>query len=808
MELTLLDVAAFVGFILFVVCFSMWVSRKEESADDYFLAGRKLTWWLIGISLIASNISTEHFVGMAGRGFELGLAIASYEWTAAVAMVLVALFFLPKFLRTGITTIPEYLEHRYSASARGLMASYMMFAYVFVAIAAVVYAGALNLQVVFGDTVAVVLKDSGFLDRVDLPGLLGENWLLVLGGWVIGIVAGIYTVWGGLKAVVWADLFNGLGLLLGGVLVTMLGFLALGGDEGFVSGVTSFFNNAGDKLSVVKPFDHGEMPWVAVFIGGLWLPQLFYWGLNQFIAQRALGAKSVSDGQKGVLFAACLKLLIPFIIVFPGIMAWQLAAQGTIGQISKADAAYPQLITDILPPGLRGLMFACLFGAVMSSLDSMLNSASTIFTMDLYKRHLSKDASNRSLIRLGRVLTALFVILGCLWAPYVPVLGGDSVFVYIQRFWGFLTPGIVAAFLFGIFFKRTPSLAAVGAMLLGIPIYAWCLWIMPEVAFLHHMALTFIVLAAYMMLLTVLMPLADVKAGSDEDEASEPKPGFLKTYLVPYGTAVFGGLLLSLPVFTLSHVLTCEQPPPLWVHFAVTGVAITVYIAVALFVMRRPTSAVRRVVAEPAKVPLGTRLRASVFRIVGGLAAIVVLAIHVYLFCIWVSPTLKRVKLTNRYLGPYMEQSYDVMLPVLSYPRETVPLWVDEEGQPDELVLAEEEIAEEIGEETTTDEGEGDPMVDEDLLLYEPEPLVVEIGRFDGYLVQLRQTTIQLWALAAAGVAAAVFVLALFLISLQPAAGEADLPVTDKIDLKSSAIVKVWGLLIIAATVGLYYFFF
>jgi solute:Na+ symporter, SSS family len=787
-ELTPLDIAAFAGFILFVVCFSIWVSRKEESADDYFLAGRKLTWWLIGISLIASNISTEHFVGMAGRGFELGMAIASYEWTAAVAMVLVALFFLPKFLRTGITTIPEYLEYRYSVSARGLMAFYMMFAYVFVAIAAVVYAGALNLQVVFGDTVAVALKDSGFLDRVDLPGLLGDDWLLVLGGWVIGIVAGIYTVWGGLKAVVWADLFNGVGLLLGGVLVTMLGFLALGGDEGFVAGVTSFFDNAGDKLSVVKPFDHGEMPWVAVFIGGLWLPQIFYWGLNQFIAQRALGAKSVAEGQKGVLFAACLKLLIPFIIVFPGIMAWQLAAQGTI-EISKADAAYPRLITAILPPGLRGLMFACLFGAVMSSLDSMLNSASTIFTMDLYKRHLKKDASNRSLIRLGRVLTALFVILGCLWAPYVPVLGGDSVFVYIQRFWGFLTPGIVAAFLFGIFSKRTPGLAAVGAMLLGIPIYAWCLWMMPQVAFLHHMALTFIALAAYMMLLTVLMPLKDVKAGSDED-GSEPGSGVLKMYLVPYGTVVLGGLLLSLPIFTLSHVLTSKQDPPLWVHFAVVGVAITVYIAVALFAMRRPTPTVRRVVAEPAKVPLGTRLGVSMFRFVGGLAAMVILAIHVYLFSIWVSPTLKRVELTNRYLGPCMEQSYDVMLPVISRPRETVSA---EEG---------------LSEEATSDSAEVDPIPDEHPELDNPEPPVVEVGRFGGYLVQLRRTTVEIWALVTAGVAAAVFALALFLISLQPAAGEADWPVTDKIDLKSSAVVKVWGLLIIAATVGLYYFFF
>ena len=770
MNLTPLDIAAFAGFILFVVCFSMWVSRKEESADDYFLAGRKLTWWLIGISLIASNISTEHFVGMAGRGFELGMAIASYEWSAAVAMVLVALFFLPKFLRTGITTIPEYLEYRYSASARSLMASYMMVAYVFVAIAAVLYAGALNLRVLFG---------------IDM----------VLGVWMIGIIAGIYTVWGGLKAVVWADLFNGVGLLLGGVLVTVLGFLALGGDAGLMSGVTTFFSNAGDKLSVVKPFNHGEMPWVAVFIGGLWLPQIFYWGLNQFITQRALGARSVAEGQKGVLFAACIKLVIPFIIVFPGIMAWQLAARGDIGQIPEADAAYPFMIKEILPNGLRGLMFACLFGAVMSSLDSMLNSASTIFTMDLYRRHINREASNKKLITIGRVMTALFVVVGCVWAPLVSEIGGGSVFKYIQMVWGFISPGVVAAFLFGMFFKRAPSLAAVGAMLLGIPIYAWCLWMMPQVAFLHHMAVTFIALAAYMMLLTVLMPLVDVKAGSDED-GSEPKPGFLKTYLVPYCTAMFGGLLLSLPVFTMSHVLTYEAALPLWVHLSVAGVAIAVYVAVTLFVMRRPTSAVRRVVAESAKVPRGTRLGASVFRIVGSQTAMIILAIHVYLFCIWVSPTLKRVERTNRYLGPYMEQSYDVMLPVISYPRERVLLKVADEVDPDPLLAAEEEPPEAV------------ITVDEDLLPEPPKPIVVEIGRFDGYLVQLRQTTIQLWALAAAGLAVAVFFLAILLISLQPAAGEAEMPVTDKIDLKSSAIVRVWGLLIIVATAGLYYFFF
>ncbi|MHC4899301.1 MAG: sodium:solute symporter family transporter, partial [Planctomycetota bacterium] len=289
MDLSALDIIAFVAFLVLVVGVSLYASRKEESDRDYFLAGRKLSWWLIGFSLIASNISSEHFVGMAGKGYELGLAIASYEWMAAVTLVIVALFFLPRFLQSGIYTIPEYLEHRYSKATRTIMALFMMVAYVVVAMAAVLYAGALALDTIF-----------------DLD--------LVLGVWLIGLLAGAYTIYGGLKAVVWSDLIQGIALLLGGATVTYLGFQAIGGWEPFVAA-------AGGKLHTVLPWNHDEMPWVAVFIGGLWIPNLFYWGLNQFITQRTLGARSLAEGQKGIMLAALLKLLIPFIIVFPGIMA-------------------------------------------------------------------------------------------------------------------------------------------------------------------------------------------------------------------------------------------------------------------------------------------------------------------------------------------------------------------------------------------------------------------------------------------------------------------------------------------------------
>jgi len=473
MTLTAFDIITFVGFLAFVIIVSLYASRKEETAEDYFLAGRNLSWWLIGFSLIASNISTEHFVGMAGKGYDLGLAIASYEWMAAVTLVVVALVFLPKFLKSGIYTIPEYLEYRYNATARAIMASFMMVAYIFVALASVLYSGALALQSIF-------------------------NIDLVQGIWLIGILAGIYTVYGGLKAVVWSDLIQGSALLLGGIFVTVLGFIAVGGP-------VAFFKANADKLHTVLPWNHSEMPWVAVFIGGLWIPNIFYWGLNQFITQRTLGAKSLAQGQKGILFAAGLKLLIPFIIVFPGIMAYQLYGS----QVGAADGAYPFLIKKLLPMGFRGIMFAALFGAVMSSLDSMLNSASTIFTIDLYKRHFNKKAGNKQVIRMGRIMTGVFVVVGCLWAPTIVKFG--SVYTYIQKIWGFMSPGIVAAFVFGIIVKRAPAAAGIGAMILGIPIYGLCLFLWPDTAFLHHMSITFLVLIAYMAVVTYLKPLAKPK---------------------------------------------------------------------------------------------------------------------------------------------------------------------------------------------------------------------------------------------------------------------------------------------------------
>jgi len=466
-----IDIVSFVGFLVLVFAVSLAASRRKKVAtEDYFLAGRELRWWLIGISLIASNISTEHFVGLAGRGYALGLAIASYEWMAAVTMVVVALYFLPKFLRAGIFTMPEYLEYRYDAGARSIMAFFMMLAYVFVALATVLYSGALALEAVIG------------LD-------------VITGIWIIGALSGLYVTYGGLRAVVWTELIQGTALLLGALLVFVLSLDALGGWGEFTA------LSAG-KLHTVLPWNDPEMPWLAVFVGGLWIPNLFYWGLNQFITQRALAARSLADGQRGTLFAAAIKVSIPFLIVMPGIMAVHLYPD----LIKTPDQAYPVLIRELVPPGLLGIMLAALFGAVLSTFESLLNSAATIFSLDIYQRHWRPAAEPAQLLRVGRWATLVLFLVGCLWAPIVGRAG--SVFQYIQMFWGFISPGIVAAFVVGMVSPKTPPLAAKGAMLLGIPVYGLLLWFLPGVAFLHHMAITFLVVVAYMWIVTALRPLA------------------------------------------------------------------------------------------------------------------------------------------------------------------------------------------------------------------------------------------------------------------------------------------------------------
>ncbi len=516
MELSGIDIVVFVAFMATVVGVSLYAGRRERGSEDYFLAGRSLGWGLIGLSLIASNISTEHFVGMAGQAYgRVGLAIASYEWMSAIVLVFVAWWLLPRFLRAGIYTMPEYLEYRYDSVARTTMALFMMVAYVIVFLATVLYSGSVAIDAVFDVT--------GWLERsYGLETEAARFWATVAGVWLIGIVAGCYTIYGGLKAVVWSDLLQGTALLIGGAVVAFLG-LDLLGDGSVFEGWSRFREGSADKLHVVLPWNDPDVPWLAVFVGGLWIPNIFYWGLNQFITQRTLGARSLAEGQKGIFFAAFLKLTIPFLIVMPGIMAFQIYGDS----IPNGDMAYPHMMSQLLPPYLRGAMFAALCGAVMSSFNSGINSASTIFTIDLYKRWWRRESTPADEVRVGRWATGVIVVIACLWAPVIS--GFEGVFNYIQEIWGFISPGIVAAFLVGLVVPRAPALAGKLAMWLGLPLYAICRvprWILEGSygdappggllgalysfggwSFLHHMGLIFVVLVVVMLLVTKLRPL-------------------------------------------------------------------------------------------------------------------------------------------------------------------------------------------------------------------------------------------------------------------------------------------------------------
>ncbi len=470
MSLSAFDVVVFVVFYGLVLGVSLWKSRGRRTSEDYFLGGRRLPWWLIGVSIVAANISTEQFVGMAGQAAGgVGLAVSAWQLTGAVGIVVVAFTFLPRFLRAGIYTMPEFLEYRYSPAARTVMSVLTVIVYVTVTTTAVLYSGATALETIFG---------------IGLPVAIAV---------ICGIAIG-YVLWGGLLAAVWADLFQGSALLVGGLLTLGLGLAAVGGPGAFLQA------NA-DRLHMILPSSHPELPWT-VLLGGMWIPIFYYCGLNQFITQRTLAARSLGQGQAGIVLAAALWLLVPFAIVMPGAVAHQLYGAA----IERADQAYPMLIRELVPSGLRGFILAALAGAVISTLASVLNSASTLFTMDLYRRFLRKGASQAELVAVGRATTVGALALAAVLATSPFLKGG--VFSFIQEFQGYVSPGIVAAFGFGFAVPKAPPLAGLAALVLSAPIYGLLAWAWPGVAYLHRMLATLVLLLLAMALITAVRPLA------------------------------------------------------------------------------------------------------------------------------------------------------------------------------------------------------------------------------------------------------------------------------------------------------------
>ena len=513
----IIDIIVFVGFVAAVLFVGLYKSKgeathSEHGAADYFLAGRGLTWWLIGFSLIAANISAEQFVGMSGQGAGLyGLSVSSWEWIAAITLVVVAFVLLPYFLRSGITTIPEFLELRYNHWARLVMTLSMMLILIGVSLIGVIYAGALTLKQLMFE----------FDVNLSLAGCC----------WALGAMAAIYVAVGGLKACAWADLLQGSALIVGGGVITYFAFSALGGtpvsdlvastgaaaaiDQG--AGVMEKFSHLND--SAMHMGSNPTMPWPILLLG-IWIPNFYYWGLNQYITQRILGSASLAEGQKGLVLAGFLKLIVPFVIVIPGIIAFNLfskdmeanagdqlaiyeqaaanpasvqvftldakwetanpvkAAEITaynaavtarvgdgVEEVSlnsyKYDSALGLLITRLIPKnkGILGFVIAALLGAIVSSLAAVLNAASTLLTMDVYQRYIDRKATQFKLVTMGRVFIGVFVVIGCVMAPMLA--NNSSVFAFIQQFQGYVSTGILAVFIYGLINRTSAKWAGI-----------------------------------------------------------------------------------------------------------------------------------------------------------------------------------------------------------------------------------------------------------------------------------------------------------------------------------------------------------
>lgn len=512
-----IDYVIVVFYIVVLIFLGLFLSRtkkgQEKTANDYFLAGNTLTWWAVGASLIAANISAEQFIGMSGSGYRIGLSIAAYELMAAAALIIVAKFLLPIMIDRKIYTIPQFLRERYNGGVGLAFSIFWLFLYVFVNLTSVSWLGALALEEILGLTgmsVSIVGID------------VSVRMLIVL---ILFVIAGVYSIYGGLASVAWTDVLQ-VFFLVGGGLVTA--FFALdfvsGSDGGVGRGfmilydtlkelpADSHFNLVVDRS--VSPDSYMDLPGLAVLVGGLWLTNLGYWGFNQYIIQKGLAAKSINEAKKGLVFAAFLKILIPFVVVIPGICAYVIinhpqAIPGLMeGNLHLpdsssfiADQAYPWLIRNFTPIGIKGLTFAALLAAIVSSLASMFNSTATIFTMDIYKQHINKDAADKKLVHIGRWVAFISLVIALIAVR--PLLGGlDQAFQYIQEYSGFIYPGILVVFGLGLLWKRASGSAAVWTSIATIPAGVFFKVAFPDMPFQFRMGFVFLVLLGMFIALT------------------------------------------------------------------------------------------------------------------------------------------------------------------------------------------------------------------------------------------------------------------------------------------------------------------
>ncbi len=517
MNISAIDLLVICSYSLIIIIVGLYVSRTraghETTSKDYFLAGKSLTWWAIGTSIIASNISAEQFVGMSGSGYVIGLGIASYEWMGGLTLILVAKYFVPIYLKRGIYTMPQFLQNRFDNRVRTSLAVFWIVLYIFVNLTSVLYLGALFLSTVL---------------NVSLM-----NCIIGL-----ALFSALYSIYGGLMAVAWTDVIHVTFMIVGGLLTTIFALNAVSHGNGIIDGFQQVLVSAPEKFHMILSRDNphfDKLPGISVLIGGMWVLNLAYFGCNQYITQRSLAAKDLKEAQKGMLFAGFLKILLPVIVVLPGIIAFVLKSD-----MPKPDAAYPWIINEFLPVGAKGIVIAAMIGAIVSSLSSMANSAATIFTMDIYLNYLNPKASEKSMVFIGRISAVLGLTIAVILAK--PLLGDlDQAFQFIQEYTGFISPAIIAIFGFGLFWKKTTSNAVLWAAIAAIPLSVMLKIFLPQLAFMNRVLVVFLVLSG------IIFIISKMEFGKRSSAAIELE----KSMFYTSGQFNFGSLVLSIMLAVL-----------------------------------------------------------------------------------------------------------------------------------------------------------------------------------------------------------------------------------------------------------------
>jgi len=483
----MLTVITFVAFTAFVAFYAWFKLRKEklDSSEGYFLGGRSLTGVVIAGSMLLTNISTEHLIGMNGSSYKNGFIVIGWEVTSALALVVAAMFFIPKYLRLGLTTIPEYLEKRFDGLTRSLVALFLVISFVVTLLPIVLYTGAINLESIFNVSETLGVSKSQGL------------WITVV---AVGLLGSLYAVFGGLKAVAVSDTINGYGLLIGGVLVPVIALIAIG-DGNPISGLTKVFQHAPEKFNVIG--EKGSVMPFGVLFTGLIINQLYFWGMNQTIIQRALGAKNLVEAQKGLLFTGVLKILVPIIIILPGVIGFYYFGDS---MYDSQDMIYPALIKKVLPLGLSGFFAAVVMGAVLSTFNSVLNSAATIFSVDVYKRLINKEVKEKRLVWVGRSVSSVLAIFAILVAPMV-ARAPEGLYQLLQQLNGIFFIPIASIMLAGFFMQKVSAMGAKVALIFGLLYYIITTFILKvDIHFIHNWGIEFVLNVILMFAVSYFYP--------------------------------------------------------------------------------------------------------------------------------------------------------------------------------------------------------------------------------------------------------------------------------------------------------------